>query len=115
MIPFRPRFHRLKLNMALSAHQRRYLRQLAHPLKPVVTVGAKGATEAVCRELDLTLNQHELLKIRLAGDRAQRTADLEKLLDASGAQCVQTIGHVASVYRPHPEQPRLALPGAGRA
>lgn len=101
--------------MALSANQRRYLRQLAHPLKPVVTVGAKGVTDAVCRELDLTLKQHELLKIRLSGDRQQRATDLDKMLAASGAERVQTIGHVASVYRPHPEQPRLALPPASNA
>lgn len=113
MIPFCPCRHEPNLNMPLSRNQLRYLRQLAHPLKPVVTVGNKGVTEAVCRELDLTLNQHELLKIRLAGDREQRSADLDKLLAASGAEAVQTIGHIASVYRPHPEQPRLALPPAG--
>ena len=99
-----------KLNMTLSANQRRYLRQLAHPLKPVVMVGAKGVTEAVCKELDLALNQHELLKVKLAGDRDERAAELDKLLEATGAQSVQMIGHVASLYRPHPEQPRLALP-----
>lgn len=102
----------LKLNMPLSSNQRRYLRQLAHPLKPVVMVGAKGITDAVCKELDQTLNQHELLKIRLAGDRDQRAADLAQLLESSGAESVQVIGHIASIYRPHPEQPRLALPAA---
>lgn len=98
--------------MPLSATQRRYLRQLAHPLKPVVMLGAKGATEAVCKELDLALTQHELLKVRLSGDRDERAAALAQLLEATGAESVQTVGHVASLYRPHPEQPRLALPGA---
>ncbi len=96
--------------MTLSANQRRYLRQLAHPLKPVVMLGTKGVTEAVCRELDLALTQHELLKVKLAGDREQRAAELDRLLDATGAENVQLIGHIASLYRPHPEQPRLALP-----
>lgn len=96
--------------MSLSANQRRYLRQLAHPLKPVVMLGAKGATEAVCKELNLALEQHELVKVKLSGDREQRAAELEKLLAATGAESVQTIGHVASLYRPNSEQPRLALP-----
>lgn len=100
--------------MSLSPNQRRYLRQLAHGLKPVVMVGNRGATDAVCQELDGCLLQHELLKVRLGGDRAQREADLERLLAASGAQQVQLIGHVASLYRPHPEKPRLALPAASR-
>lgn len=98
--------------MNLAANQRRYLRQLAHDLKPVVMVGNKGVTPAVCRELDLSLLQHELLKVRLSGDREQRDAELAALLAASGAVEVQQVGHVASLYRPHPEQPRLALPAA---
>ncbi len=110
MIPFCTCNHGPKLNMSLSANQRRYLRQLAHPLKPVVMIGAKGVTDAVCKELDLALTQHELLKVKLTGDREERAAELEKLLAASGAESVQMIGHVASLYRPHPEQPRLALP-----
>lgn len=97
--------------MPLSANQRRYLRQLAHPLKPVVLLGTKGATDAVCRELDLALTQHELLKVRLSGDREGRAAELDTLIQASGAENVQVVGHVAILYRPHPEQPRLALPG----
>ena len=100
-----------KLNMPLTPSQRRYLRQLAHPLKPVLMVGAKGVTDAVCNELEVALRQHELLKIRLGGgDRQQRADELARLLESSGAAEVQTVGHVASVYRAHPEQPRLALP-----
>lgn len=110
MILFRTCHHGPNLNMPLSANQLRYLRQLAHPLKPVVMIGAKGVTEAVCKELNLALDQHELLKVKLSGDREQRTLDLEKLVAATHAEGVQIIGHVASLYRPHPEQPKLALP-----
>ncbi len=73
--------------MALTATQRRYLKSLAHPLKPVVMVGAKGLTDAVIRELQVAFDSHEL---------------------------VQSIGHVLTLYRQHPESPQIALPGKGK-
>lgn len=97
--------------MPLSNSQRRYLRVLAHPLKPVVMVGNKGITPALLEELAAALDHHELLKVRIGGaDRAQRDEQIRELLDRSGAELVQSIGHIASFYRVNPEQPKLALP-----
>lgn len=96
--------------MPVTASQRRYLRQLAHPLKPVVTLGTKGVTDSVVAELDTALEHHELLKVRLSGDRDERAAQLAQLLERTGAEAVQAIGHIASLYRANPQQPRLALP-----
>ncbi len=74
-------------------------------------LGAKGVTAHVARELATTLDHHELVKIRLSGaDRASRQQQLDALIEATGAQLVQQIGHVASLFRRNAEQPRLALP-----
>lgn len=101
--------------MALTATQRRYLKSLAHPLKPVVMVGAKGLTDAVIRELQGAFESHELLKLRLSGiERAEKAALAAQLATSTGAELVQSIGHVLTLYRPHPEQPQIALPGKGR-
>ena len=62
--------------MALSPSQRRYLRSLAHDLHPVILLGAKGATDAVVKELDQTLSHHELVKVKLSG------GDKEEHIDA---------------------------------
>lgn len=98
--------------MALTATQRRYLRSLAHPLKPVVMVGAKGLTDAVLRELQVAFESHELLKLRLSGvEREEKAALATQLAEATGADLVQSIGHVLTLYRAHPEQPQIALPG----
>jgi RNA-binding protein len=97
--------------MPLSNEQRRFLRELAHVLKPVVMVGQRGVTEAVVQELDGALSHHELVKVKIAsGDRAGRDADIDALLAASGAELVHCIGHVAAFYRPNADQPRLQLP-----
>jgi len=98
-------------NMSLTPSQRRYLRGLAHPLKPVLLLGGKGVTPSVLAELEHALDDHELIKIKLAGeDREERSSSLTQLLDASGAENVQRIGHVAVLYRRNEEQPRIALP-----
>lgn len=97
--------------MSLTKSQRRYLRELSHPLKPVVTVGNKGITPSLLDELDIALEHHELLKVRMAGgDRAERDEQVRVLIEHSGAELVQSIGYVASLYRANSEQPKLALP-----
>jgi RNA-binding protein len=96
---------------ALSNTQRRYLRGLSQDLHPVIMLGNKGATAAVIKELDLALQHHELVKVKLSGgDRAQRAQQLEALVAGTGADPVQRIGHTASLYRRNAEQPKLALP-----
>ncbi len=94
----------------LNRKQSRYLRSLAHQLKPVVTVGNNGLTEAVLAELELALNTHELIKLKLRGSRDNRTAWIELATETTGAAVVQTIGQVCCLYRPHPKDPQLTLP-----
>ncbi len=97
--------------MALSPSQRRYLRSLAHDLSPVILLGAKGATDAVVKELDLALTQHELVKAKLSGgDRDERQAQLRFLAEGTGAENVQEIGRIAVLFRRNNDDPKLALP-----
>ncbi|HKT41703.1 MAG TPA: ribosome assembly RNA-binding protein YhbY [Rhodanobacteraceae bacterium] len=97
--------------MALTSSQIRYLRGLAHPLKPVLLMGGKGVTAGVLKELEQALDDHELIKVRLSGgDRDARAADLVRLVESSHAEAVQTIGHIAVLYRRNDEKPQIALP-----
>ena len=97
--------------MPLTASQTRHLRGLAHALNPVVYVGHKGITEGVVSELQLALDCHELVKVKLAGlDREEKLALAKQLVEATGADLVQRIGHVVCLYRRHPEAPRIELP-----
>lgn len=97
--------------MALKPTQIRYLRGLAHPLKPVLLLGGKGVTPGVLNELEQALDDHELIKVRLSGaDRTARVAELAQLVESSRADTVQTIGKIAVLYRRNDEQPQIALP-----
>ena len=97
--------------MALSSHQKRYLRSVAHALDPIVMVGQKGVTPALLKELDGALAHHELVKVKLAeADREDRAETIEALRESSKSELVQTIGRIACFYRRNPEQPRIELP-----
>lgn len=97
--------------MTLKAPQKRYLRSQAHHLKAFMHSGNKGITDAFVAELDQVLDQHELVKVRLAaGDRTERTAMIEQLAQASGADIVQTIGHTVTLFRRNAAEPKIALP-----
>lgn len=98
--------------MQLSEKQRRHLKGLAHPLKPVILMGNAGLTDAVVAETQRALNDHELIKVRLPGqDREDRDAALALLAERTESTLVTRIGHVAVLYRPHPKLPRIVLPG----
>jgi RNA-binding protein len=98
--------------MQLTEKQRRHLKGLAHPLKPVILMGNAGLTAAVIAETDRALADHELIKVRLPGqEREQRDAALALLAERTNSAMVTRIGHVAVLYRQHPELPRIVLPG----
>ena len=99
------------MSTALSNPQKRYLRGLAHDLKPIVQVGAKGVTPAVLAELDAALEQHELIKVRVAaGDRDEREAWIGALVEGGDASLAGRIGHVAILYRRRTATPFVILP-----
>ncbi len=95
---------------ALTGAQRRHLRKLAHGRKPIVFVGEGGVSDAVIAALDRALADHELVKIKLPGAEAKRSLAAD-LAERSGAHLGGLVGHMAILYRPDPENPRIVLPG----
>jgi RNA-binding protein len=92
------------MTQPLQNHQRRALKQRAHHLKPVVLLGAAGLTEAVLAEIELALDHHELIKVRVnGGDRDVRDAQIMTIVEETGAALVQRIGNIAVLYRTNPE------------
>jgi RNA-binding protein len=97
--------------MPLSASQNRYLRGLAHDQSAVILLGAKGATAAVVKELDLALSHHELVKVKLSGgDKDERQLQLNALAAGTHAETVHQIGHVVVLFRRNADDPKIALP-----
>lgn len=98
----------------LKGFQKKYIRGLAHKLKPVVFVGQKGITDSLISAINEALGTHELIKIRFVDlkEKEQKTrviADIEKEI---GCDMVGRIGHVFIVYRQHddPEKRAIVVP-----
>jgi RNA-binding protein len=87
------------------------LRSLAHKLKPVVQIGHQGVTPGVLAALDVALERHELIKVKVAGDAEVDAADIGPQLEkATKSQVAQVIGHTLVVYRRRKENPKIVLP-----
>jgi RNA-binding protein len=102
------------MTLTLKGSQRKYLRGLAHGLKPVILIGLKGATEPVAGALEEALAHHELVKIKFieTKDKADKSRMIDDLQRLTGAQLVGTLGHTAILYRAHPdpEKRKITLP-----
>ncbi|SDK38996.1 RNA-binding protein [Methylophilus rhizosphaerae] len=86
--------------MQLNSKQIAYLRGLAHNLNPVVMIGNNGLTEAVLKEIDISLNAHELIKVQVAGDdRELRKSILNEISEKVSAAPVHHIGKQLVFYR----------------
>ena len=85
--------------MSLTEKQKRELRGRGHALKPVVSIGNSGLSKAVLRELELSLEHHELMKVRIGGaDRDERRQILDRICTTFDIELVQAIGHIALLY-----------------
>lgn len=91
--------------MMISSASRQILKARAHALKPVVLLGAKGLTPSVMEEINLALDTHELIKVKLAGvERDDRSIMKERICNELKAECIQSIGMVIVLYRKKPNK-----------
>ena len=101
----------LSSTMKLTNNQKKHLRKLAHNLRPIVIVGQQGLSYAVLSELESTMTNHELLKIKVrANNREEKQKIVNEILNFSKAALVQVIGGVLVIYRPFNENPSIILP-----
>jgi len=98
----------------MTGSQKKYLRGLAHSLKPVVMVGQKGATPALFKSVEAALMAHELIKIRFIESKEweQKSRIITEITAQTNCEIAGTIGHTAILYRPHsdPDKRRIVLP-----
>ena len=86
--------------MPLTAERKKQLRATGHGLKPVVIVASKGFSDGVAMEIERALNDHELIKVRLAvEDREERKSLCEQIATELRADVVQTVGKIVLLFR----------------
>ena len=96
----------------LTPAERKEHRAQAHHLDPVVMIGNDGVTPAVKKEIDLALNAHGLIKVRVfSDDRSAREATFTALADELGAAPIQHIGKLLVLWRPMPPKEKVEREG----
>ena len=99
----------------LTPVERSALRAEAHALKPIVLIGEAGLSEAVMKEIDLGLDSHGLIKVRVFGDdREARIEMYETICAQLDAAPVQHIGKLLVFYRPKKEAVKERSTKAGK-
>lgn len=100
----------------LESFQRKYLRGVAHDIKPVVFIGQRGITDAVTRSIDEALDAHELIKVKFIDfkEKELKTEIAEAVEKKNRCQMAGMIGHMAIFYRQHreTEKRRIKLPAS---
>jgi putative YhbY family RNA-binding protein len=95
--------------LSLTVAERLTLKGRAHQLKPTVIIGNAGLTESVLKEIEVTIKLHELIKIRVMAERADRENILAEICTKLNAAAVQHIGKILVVYLPNPEEKKIEL------
>jgi len=98
----------------LKGFQKKYLRGLAHGLKPNILIGQKGLTDSLIKAIDQELNLHELIKVKFNDfkEKDQKQAVMETIVERTGCSPVGMIGHTAVIYRENhdPEKRKIKVP-----
>ncbi|MFM0322907.1 YhbY family RNA-binding protein [Caballeronia glebae] len=93
--------------LKLSPAERSELRSQAHALKPVVLVGAEGLTDAVLKEINVHLEAHQLIKVRVFGDEREARVEIyDEICDRLNAAPIQHIGKLLVIWRPEGAAPK---------
>ena len=98
----------------INSTQAKYLRGMAHGLKPVVFIGQKGLTDALVRSTEKAFDDHELIKIKFIDykEKTQKTQIAKALEARTGSHLAGMVGHIGILYRQHndPAKRKIVLP-----
>jgi RNA-binding protein len=97
--------------MKLTPKQKQYLKALAHPLKPLVQVGAKGIGDSLVEQVAEQLEIHELIKMRFNTESAVEPGAVAlELASRTSSELVEKKGRTLVLYRRRDKNPSIVLP-----
>ncbi|AMV72302.1 RNA-binding protein YhbY [Desulfuromonas sp. DDH964] len=94
----------------LTGKQVRFLRGLGHHLQPVVMIGREELSERLLASVEVALEDHELIKVKLQeGCSTDRREIASQLAEKTRSQVAQVLGRTILLYRPATD-PQIKLP-----
>lgn len=85
----------------MTSKERAQWRAKANTLEPIIQIGKEGISENLITQVDDTLDNRELIKIRVHLETAPKTPKelANELGEALGADVIQVIGGIIVLYR----------------
>lgn len=93
----------------LKGSQRKYLRGLAHKLKPVVQIGKNGITDELITAVNEALDSHELIKVKFMDFKEEKMALSHDINERTGSETVGMIGNIAIIYRQQSDEEKRKI------
>ena len=88
------------VDQSKTNERKKALRAIGHSLKPIVTVASAGLSASVLAEISRALDDHELIKVKISvGERELKQRTIAELCEKTGAELVQSVGHVALIVK----------------
>jgi len=75
-------------------------------------VGQNGLKPSIFDELETALDFHELIKVKIAADKEERTEISQEIVKTCNAELVQNIGQIAILFRRNEKKPKIILPSS---
>jgi RNA-binding protein len=98
----------------MEGFQKKYLRGLAHGLKPVVLIGQKGLTDELVKSAEHALQIHELIKVKFNDfkEKDQKEQISNELERKTGSELIGSVGHIYIFFKQQddPEKRKIHLP-----
>ncbi len=94
---------------ALTGAQKSFLRSLGQTMDCQLTIGREGITAPVVAELEKLFTRHELIKVKLLAERAERPALCAAIEEKTGAAEAGAVGKTALFYREHADPKKRAI------
>ena len=99
----------------LTSQQKRYLKGLAHGLKPLVLIGKKGLSPNLFSALNEALKIHEIIKVKFLEfkEKELKKSMADSIGKETKARLVGIVGHMAVFSRRQadPERRKIGFPG----
>ncbi len=94
----------------MNSEKKKQFKAKAHLLNPVIMIGQAGLTESVLKEIEITLDTHELIKIKIRAEKEDRNQICNQIIAESKAELIQSIGQIIVIYR---KKPNIEVKPAG--
>lgn len=95
----------------LTGKQRAYLKSMANTMDPIFQLGKGGISENFIKQVEEALEAREIIKIKVLNNSLLEASDVaSEIVEATGAEFVQSIGNKFVLYKESKENKKIILP-----